>query len=78
MYSCMWGSGRIIALLVVAGLAFAVFVSLEVLRKGRATIPVSVVLIRTVVLCVLYCFCALAAFSVIDYFVSNTRPWRAW
>ncbi|ROW08156.1 hypothetical protein VPNG_06962 [Cytospora leucostoma] len=64
-----WGSGRIIALLLVAGLAFAVFVTLEVLQKDRATIPVSVVLNRTVVLCVLYGFCASAAFSVIDYYL---------
>ena len=65
-----WGSGRIIALLVIAGLAFVAFVALEALRKDRAVIPRSVVFSKTVMLCVLYAFCASAAFNLSDYFVS--------
>lgn len=68
-----WSSGRIIALLVVSGIAFMAFIAMEVLQKSRSTIPSSVVLKKTVALCVLYAFCASAAFSVIDYFVSVSK-----
>lgn len=64
-----WDSARIIALLVVAGVSFGAFITLEILRKDRATIPSSVFLNRTVGLCVLYAFCSSAAFNVIDYFL---------
>ncbi|KAI0535086.1 MFS toxin efflux pump [Xylaria digitata] len=65
-----WGSGRIIALLVVAVVTFGVFVTWEVLRKDRATIPSSVLLNRTAGICILYAFCTSAAFNVVDYFVT--------
>ncbi|CAG8973892.1 hypothetical protein HYALB_00003670 [Hymenoscyphus albidus] len=64
-----WSSGRIIALLVVSGVAFAVFVALEMLRKERAVIPRSILTNKTVGLCVLYAFCASAAFNLTDYFL---------
>ncbi|TGJ79584.1 hypothetical protein E0Z10_g9177 [Xylaria hypoxylon] len=64
-----WGSGKIIALLVVAIVTFGAFVTWEVLRKDRATIPSSVLLNRTGGLCVLYAFCTSAAFNVVDYFL---------
>ncbi|KAI1114798.1 MFS toxin efflux pump [Nemania sp. NC0429] len=64
-----WGSGRIIALLVVAVVVFGAFITLEMLRKDRATIPSSVLLNRTAGLCVLYAFCSSAAFNVVDYFL---------
>lgn len=69
-----WSSGRVIALLVVAGVAFTAFVCTEILLKDRATIPRSVLANRTVGLCVLYAFCASAALSVTDYFVSCSKP----
>ncbi|KAI0431082.1 MFS toxin efflux pump [Xylaria sp. FL1042] len=64
-----WTSGRIIALLAVAVLTFSAFVILEMLRKDCATIPRSVILNRTVGLCLLYAFCSSAAFNIIDYFL---------
>ncbi|RDL36727.1 putative Efflux pump antibiotic resistance protein [Venustampulla echinocandica] len=64
-----WSSGRIIGLLVVSGVAFAVFVALEVLRRESAIIPRSVLFNKTVGLCVLYAFCASAAFNLTDYFL---------
>ncbi|KAI0100590.1 MFS toxin efflux pump [Nemania sp. FL0031] len=64
-----WGSARIIALLVVAAVTFGAFVTLEMLRNDRATIPSSVFLNRTAGLCMLYAFCASAAFNVVDYFL---------
>ncbi|KAL4787058.1 major facilitator superfamily-domain-containing protein [Aspergillus varians] len=64
-----WSSGRVIALLVVAAVSFAAFVAYEVLRKDTATIPRSVILNRTAGLCLVYAFCASAAFNVIDYFL---------
>ncbi|KAF2968359.1 hypothetical protein GQX73_g5235 [Xylaria multiplex] len=76
-----WGSGRIVALLVVAVVSFGIFVTWEVLRKDRATIPSSVLLNRTAGLCILYAFCTSAAFNVVDYFVSHPKflpyKWRA-
>lgn len=68
-----WSSGRIIALLVVSGVAFAAFVALEALRPGSAVIPKSVLRNKTVGLCVLYAFCASAAFNLTDYFVSHFK-----
>lgn len=68
-----WGSGRIIALLVVAVVVFGAFIALEMLRKDRATIPSSVLLNRTAGLCILYAFCSSAAFNVVDYFVSRSK-----
>lgn len=65
-----WSSGRIIAFLVVSGSLLVAFVGLEALQKERATIPSSVVLKKTAGLCILYAFCASAAFNVVDYFVS--------
>ncbi|KAK8102273.1 MFS toxin efflux pump [Apiospora sp. TS-2023a] len=64
-----WGSGRIIALLVLSSSLFAAFVGLEATQKERATIPTPVVLKKTAGLCVLYAFCASAAFNVVDYFL---------
>ncbi|KAI1133129.1 MFS toxin efflux pump [Nemania abortiva] len=64
-----WGSARVIVLLVVAAVAFGAFITLEVLRKDRATIPSSVLLNRTAGLCMLYAFCSSAAFNVVDYFL---------
>lgn len=65
-----WSSDRIIALFVAVGVIFAAFVALEMLRKDSATIPSSVILNKTASLCVLYAFCASAAFNVVGYFVS--------
>ncbi|KAI1850006.1 hypothetical protein JX265_003378 [Neoarthrinium moseri] len=62
-----WNSGRVIALLVAAGVSFAFFLAIEVLRKGRATIPSSVILNRTAGLCLVYAFCTSSAFAVMDY-----------
>ncbi|KAL3479275.1 major facilitator superfamily domain-containing protein [Aspergillus californicus] len=64
-----WGSGRVIALLVVSALIFIGFIAFEILRKDSATIPRSVVLNRTAGLCLVYAFCSSAAFNVIDYFL---------
>ncbi|KAK8070643.1 MFS transporter [Apiospora hydei] len=64
-----WNSGRIIALLVFSGGLLAGFVGLEAAQKDRATIPTSIVLNKTAGLCVLYAFCASAAFNVVDYFL---------
>ncbi|KAI0520991.1 MFS toxin efflux pump [Xylaria bambusicola] len=64
-----WDSARIIVLLVVAVVSFGVFMTWEVLRNDRATIPSSVLLNRTAGLCVLYAFCTSAAFNVVDYFL---------
>ncbi|KAK8037611.1 MFS general substrate transporter [Apiospora marii] len=64
-----WGSAPIIALLVVSGSLLAAFVGLEAIQTERATIPTSVVLKKTAGLCVLYAFCASAAFNVVDYFL---------
>ncbi|KAI0489978.1 MFS toxin efflux pump [Xylaria cf. heliscus] len=64
-----WSSARIIALLVLAVVIFGAFITLEVLRKDRATIPSSVLFNRTAGLCVLYAFCSSAAFNVVDYFL---------
>ncbi|KAK8067658.1 hypothetical protein PG996_006770 [Apiospora saccharicola] len=64
-----WSSGRIIALLVVSGSLLATFVGLEAVQKARATVPTSVILKKTAGLCVLYAFCASAAFNVVDYFL---------
>lgn len=64
-----WNSGTIIALLVVAGVSFGVFLAFEIIRKDRATIPSSVLLNRTAGLCVLYAFYSSAAFNVVDYFL---------
>ncbi|RWA08554.1 hypothetical protein EKO27_g6554 [Xylaria grammica] len=50
MYS--WGSGRIIGLLVVAVVTFGIFITWEVVRKDRATIPSSVLFNRTAGLCI--------------------------
>jgi ABC-type transport system involved in cytochrome c biogenesis permease subunit len=65
-----WSNGKVISLFVLAGIAFGAFVTLEMLQKGRSTIPRSVLLNRTAGLCLVYAFCASAAFNVIDYFVS--------
>ncbi|KAI0412173.1 MFS toxin efflux pump [Xylaria grammica] len=67
MYS--WGSGRIIGLLVVAVVTFGIFITWEVVRKDRATIPSSVLFNRTAGLCILYAFCTSAAFNIVDYFL---------
>ncbi|KAI1738860.1 MFS toxin efflux pump [Xylaria scruposa] len=64
-----WNSPRIIALLVVAVIIFGAFVTIEVLRKDRATIPSSVLFNRTAGLCILYAFCSSAAFNIVDYFL---------
>ncbi|KAI8953563.1 MFS toxin efflux pump [Xylaria longipes] len=64
-----WGSRTIIALLVVAGISFGIFLAFEILRKDRATIPSSVLLNRTAGLSILYAFCSSAAYNVVDYFL---------
>ena len=64
-----WGSGRVAAPLAAAGALFAAFLAYEIFRKDTATIPRAVILNRTAALCLLYAFCASAAFNVIDYFV---------
>ncbi|KAH8655382.1 MFS toxin efflux pump [Xylariales sp. PMI_506] len=64
-----WNSGRVIAVLVVAAVAFAGFITMEVMMKDRATIPVRVVLNRTVALSVMYAFCTASALNIIDYFL---------
>ncbi|KAI1294502.1 MFS toxin efflux pump [Xylaria venustula] len=64
-----WSNGRVIALLTVAVVTFAAFLTLETFRKDSATIPSSVLLNRTAGLCLLYAFCSSAAFNVIDYFL---------
>lgn len=66
-----WSSGRIIALFVVSGVAFAAFVALEALRRDSAVIPGTMLRNKTVGLCVVYAFCASAAFNLTDYFVSH-------
>jgi hypothetical protein len=66
-----WSSGRIVGLLVVSGVTFAAFVALEALRRDNAVIPPSVLFNKTMGLCVLYAFCASAAFNLSDYFVSQ-------
>lgn len=68
-----WGSGRIVGLLVVSAVTFAAFVALEALRRENAVIPPSVLFSKTMGLCVLYAFCASAAFNLSDYFVSHFR-----
>ncbi|PQE12463.1 major facilitator superfamily transporter protein [Rutstroemia sp. NJR-2017a BBW] len=72
-----WSSGRIIGLLVVFGVTFTAFVALETLRRDNAVIPPSILSNKTMRLCVLYAFCASAAFNLSDYFV---RPsvWIGW
>ncbi|KAK8005536.1 MFS multidrug transporter [Apiospora arundinis] len=64
-----WTSGRIIALLVVSTGLLAAFIGLEAIQKEQATIPASIILNKTAGLCVLYAFCASAAFNVVDYFL---------
>ena len=66
-----WSSGRVISLWVISGVAFGAFIALEVLGKGRATIPKVVILNRTVALCLVYAFCSSAAYNVIDYYVCH-------
>lgn len=68
-----WTSGRIIALLVVSTGLLVAFVGLEAIQKEQATIPASIILNKTAGLCVLYAFCASAAFNVVDYFVSYPK-----
>ncbi|ETS87492.1 hypothetical protein PFICI_01320 [Pestalotiopsis fici W106-1] len=67
--SLAWTDIKVIALLVIFGSTFGVFVALEMLQKGRGTIPRSVLFDRTAGLCLLYAFCAAAAFNVTDYFL---------
>ncbi|KAI1432072.1 MFS toxin efflux pump [Xylaria sp. CBS 124048] len=64
-----WNSPRIIALLVVAVVTFVGFITFEVLREDRATIPRSVLFNRTSGLCILFAFCTSAAYNVVDYFL---------
>ncbi|KAK8877541.1 MFS toxin efflux pump [Apiospora arundinis] len=64
-----WTSGRIFALLVVSTGLLVAFVGLEAIQKEQATIPASIILNKTAGLCVLYAFCASAAFNVVDYFL---------
>ncbi|KAK7946304.1 MFS toxin efflux pump [Apiospora aurea] len=64
-----WNSGRIVAILVFSGGLLAGFVGLEAAQKDLATIPTSIVLNKTAGLCLLYAFCASAAFNVVDCFM---------
>ena len=62
-------SGKLARTSLAAMVSFAGLVAFESIRKGDSTIPASVLLNRTAGLCLVYSFCASAAFSVIDYYV---------
>ncbi|KAI0141890.1 MFS toxin efflux pump [Xylariaceae sp. FL1272] len=64
-----WSSGRVIALIAVAVVAFAAFVGFQFWMGERATLPLRVLRNRTVALSLLYAFCTAGALNVFEYYL---------
>ena len=64
-----WGSGRIIALLVLFGTSFIAFVGVQLWRKDLATVPPRIMKNRNVAAGVLFTFCTGSAMFVMVYFL---------
>lgn len=65
-----WGSGRIVALLVVFGVLLIVFVVIQIWRQEAATVPPRIAKQRTIASGAFYSFCLGAAFLLLVYYLS--------
>lgn len=65
-----WGNARIIVLFIVAGLCAIAFVAIQIWKGDRATIPPSMVKIRTVWSGATYVFFLGGAYIVITYYIA--------
>lgn len=65
-----WSDGRIIALLVLAGVLAIVFVLIQIWRQEAATIPPRIFKQRTIVAGFCYTFCVASGFLIIVYYIS--------
>lgn len=64
-----WGSGRVIALLVLAGLLLVAFVAVQILRPDTATIPPRIFCQRSIVAGFLATLCIGASMMIVVYYL---------
>jgi MFS family permease len=74
-----WGSGRIIALLVIGALLLISFVAIQIWLGEKATVPPRIFKNRNIWGCALFGACLGGAFFVMMFYVSNQsqNPYRA-
>lgn len=68
-----WSNGRIVALIVVFGATFIIFMGIQVYQGDRATIPVRLMKNRDILGAVWYGTCLSAAMFIFTYYVSPIR-----
>lgn len=64
-----WKNVRIIILFILSGLLFGAFVAIQVWKKDKATVPLSVIKQRTVWACSIFSFFLFGSFLVITYYL---------
>ncbi|OAA77116.1 MFS transporter [Akanthomyces lecanii RCEF 1005] len=64
-----WSNGRIIALFVVFSILIAAFISIQIWKQERATVPSRIVMNRTVWACSAFTACLGAAFFIMVYYL---------
>lgn len=65
-----WSNGRVIALLVISAVLFAIFTVVQVRRGELATLPPRIIRQRSMAFGILFAFCGACALSIIDFYVS--------
>jgi MFS family permease len=66
-----WGSGRVIALLVIFGVFIVAFIAIQIWRQETATVPPRILKQRSIVAGILYTILSGAAMMVFVYYVSQ-------
>jgi hypothetical protein len=66
-----WSNGRIIALLVLAGILLITFVVLQIIRGEKATVPPRIFKNRSIFGSAFYAFCIGGAFFVVLFYVRS-------
>jgi hypothetical protein len=64
-----WGSGRIVALLVLFGVLIAVFIAIQFWKGDYATVPIRILTQRSIAGSAWYAFCLGATFFVLVYWI---------
>jgi MFS family permease len=65
-----WSDGRIIALLVVFGVLFIIFIIIQFIRQEAATVPPRIAKQRTIATAGFYAFCLGSSFFIVVYYLS--------
>lgn len=69
-----WSNGRIIALLIMAGLLTIAFLGIQYWKQDTATVPPRILMERSMAFGVFFSFCLGGAYFVFVYYVSLTDP----